>query len=166
MESHEVVKHCLSRSSPAELAEKIGVSVSLIYKWSQPTDGLNSGAINPLDRARQLDEATGDHLVARWMAEKAGGFYLPNPEVHPEADRDYVTYMNQLVQTFADMLTAVTQSALDSRITRMEANDIRTRWERLKADTEAFVTACEQGRFGAQGLQAIQNHPLFSRRGA
>ncbi|MDP0501693.1 MAG: hypothetical protein Q7P63_16490 [Verrucomicrobiota bacterium JB022] len=164
MESHEIVKQCLTQRSPKELAQELGVSVSLVYKWSQPTHAQHSGAINPLDRARQLDDVSGTQAVTRWMASKAGGFFLANPEVQDEAHRDYVTCMNQLVQEFADMLATVTQSAVDERISRLEATEIRQRWDQLKADTESFVSACERGDYGAVGLQSIHHRPEALKR--
>ncbi|KAF0096393.1 MAG: hypothetical protein E1N59_360 [Puniceicoccaceae bacterium 5H] len=155
MESHEVVKSCLAEMSPKELARELGVSVSLVYKWSQPTHDQHSGALNPLDRANQLDAVSKDHAVARWMAEKADGFFLPNPPVEEEARPDYVTCMNQLVREFASLLSTVTQAAGDERISRIEAESIRQRWDELKADTEGFVAACERGDYASISQQAL-----------
>ena len=59
MESHEVLREAFEKASPKEIAALLGVSLSLVYKWSQPPgDGQGSGSLNPLDRTRAIMEIT------------------------------------------------------------------------------------------------------------
>jgi hypothetical protein len=85
----------------------------------------------------------------QWLCERAGGFFIVNPDKtapHP----DYlIPATNQVVQEFADLLSVVAQAAADNNITKKEADTIRARWEELKSVTEGFVRCCEEGNFGA-----------------
>ena len=53
MDSHEVISKAVERTSFKEVAAKMGVSLSLAYKWSQPDEMLGSG-----DEAREEEEDT------------------------------------------------------------------------------------------------------------
>lgn len=146
MKSHEVVKACFADKSPKQIAEDIGVSVSLLYKWSQPVGDDQSGAINPLDRAVQLNAVAPDNEVLHWLCQQADGVFLSDPECASRAYR-YMPATNEIVRQFAVMLSEITQAALDNQISPSEANAIRDLWDRLKTYTEGFVIACEEGNF-------------------
>ena len=63
MESHQVIRAALEKVHVKEVAEKMGISLSLLYKWGEES-GKNGGNYNPLDRVRDLFEHTQDeHLV-------------------------------------------------------------------------------------------------------
>ena len=53
----------------------------------------------------------------------------------------------EIVQQFADLLTAISKAASDDRITLEEAEHIRKVWDELKRFTEGFVRLCEKGDF-------------------
>jgi len=146
MKSHEVVKACFADKSPKQIAEEIGVSVSLLYKWSQAVGDNQSGATNPLDRAVQLNAVAPDNEVLHWLCQQADGVFLQDPEVAARAYR-YMPATNEIVRQFAAMLSEITQAALDNKISEAEANAIRDLWDRLKTYTEGFVNACEEGNF-------------------
>ncbi len=51
MQSHELLKEVLKKTSAKQIAGDLGLSLSLIYKWAEPPqDETGSGANNPLDR--------------------------------------------------------------------------------------------------------------------
>jgi hypothetical protein len=147
MDSHEVVKEVLKKTSAKQIAAELGLSLSLVYKWAEPPEA-GSGANNPLDRIDQLLHATGDKRIAQWVCERAGGFFIKNP---PAASHvlHLVPAMNQIVQEFADMLHVIAAAASDSTITPAESKAIRARWEELKSVTESFVREAEAGDFSA-----------------
>ncbi len=149
MQSHELLKEVLKKTSAKQIAAEMGLSLSLIYKWAEPpSDETGSGANNPLDRIEQLLRITGDARIPQWVCELGGGFFITNPKVKPDA-RQLIPTTNSIVQEFADMLGAIAVAAADSAITKDEAKDIRRRWEDLKSVTEGFVRHCEQGDFKA-----------------
>ena len=149
MESHEVLKEVLKKTSAKLIAAEMGLSLSLIYKWAEPPDdGAGSGASNPLDRIEQLLRITNDPRIAQWVCELAGGFFISNPRVKPDAQQ-LIPSTNSIVQEFADMLGVIAVAASDNAISKDEAKSIRRRWEDLKSVTEGFVRHCEQGDFAA-----------------
>lgn len=148
MQSHELLKEVLKKTSAKQIAADMGLSLSLIYKWAEPpSDDSGSGASNPLDRIEQLLRATGDQRVAQWVCERAGGFFITNPEAKPHP-YSLIPATNDIVQEFADMLQVIALAAADQKVTPDEAKNIRARWEELKSVTEGFVRSAEKGAFG------------------
>jgi hypothetical protein len=148
MQSHELLKEVLKKTSAKQIASEMGLSLSLIYKWAEPpTDDSGSGANNPLDRIEQLLRITNDRRVAQWVCERAGGFFINNPIAKPHP-YSLIPATNDIVQEFADMLQVIASAAADQKITKEEAKNIRARWEELKSVTEGFVRSAEQGDFG------------------
>ena len=148
MDSHEVMREVLKKTSAKRIAADLQLSLSLIYKWAEPPeDDSGSGASSPLDRVGQLIRSTRDAHIAQWVCEQAGGFYIRNPQNLPTG-QPLIPITNDIVQEFADMLATIAISSADSVITKDEAKKIRRRWEELKHVTEGFVTAAEGGHFG------------------
>jgi hypothetical protein len=152
MESHEVIREVLKKTSAKQIAADLQLSLSLIYKWAELPEGDAAGANNPLDRVGQLIRSTKDVRIAQWVAEQAGGFYIRNPQNLPP-NQPLVPLTNGIVQEFADMLATIAISSSDSVITKEEAKKIRARWEELKSVTEGFVHAAEVGTFGTPKIE-------------
>ncbi len=148
MEAYELLRDALEKVSPKEVADDLGVSLSLVYKWAQPpeSEGTGSGMINPLERAAKLIKATRDPGLIRWLCQRAGGYYVKNPS-HAADRRELAPAMNDIIQQFADLLGSISDAAADHRITKAETQLIRRHWDELKTITEGFVRACEQGDF-------------------
>jgi hypothetical protein len=149
MQSHELLKEVLKKTSAKQISSDMGLSLSLIYKWAEPPqDETGSGANNPLDRIEQLLRITSDPRIAQWVCERAGGFFITNPKLKPHASQ-LIPFTNNIVQEFADMLGVIAMAASDNTITKEEARAIRRRWEDLKSVTEGFVYSSEEGNFGS-----------------
>jgi regulatory protein CII len=147
MKSHELLREVFEKCNPKQIAAELGLSVSLIYKWAEPPEESGSGTANPLDRIEALLRCTDDPRLMQWLCEKSGGFFIKNPKAGGLKPGHLVPATNQIVQEFADMLSAIAIAAADSHITKSEAKNIRARWEELKQVTEAFVQCCENGNF-------------------
>jgi len=151
MDSHEVMKEVLKKTSAKQIAADMGLSLSLIYKWAEPPEGdSTTGANSPLERVGQLLRITQDVRIAQWVCEQSDGFYIRNPHNVP-AVQSLIPITNDIVQEFADMLATIAKSSADSVITKDEAKNIRRRWEQLKSVTEGFVLAAETGTFSGPG---------------
>lgn len=146
MESHEIIKTCFSDSSPKALAADLGISQSLIYKWSQPVGETQSGSKNPLDRVSVLNEAAGDNRLIKWLAAQVDGYFVPNNASFSEL-YDLSPATHEMVSQFASLLGEIAHAGADERITPEEAEQIRKRWSSLKSYTDGFVNACERGDF-------------------
>lgn len=149
MESHEVLKEAFDgpHASPKEIAAALGVSLSLVYKWAQPAEGLGSGSRNPLDRVEELVKLTRDPAIIEWLSQRAGGYFVKNPRNCPTSGYAVVPATHQIVQQFAGLLDAVSRAALDNHISIEESEEIRIVWDKLKAYCEGFVRCCEEGNF-------------------
>lgn len=148
MQSHEVMREVLKKTSAKQIAADMGLSLSLIYKWAEPPeDDSGSGASSPLDRVGQLLRITQDVRIAQWVCEQSDGFFIRNPHNLPPTEK-LIPATNDIVQEFADMLVAIAQASGDNAISPDEAKTIRRRWEELKSVTEGFVKAAESGTYG------------------
>jgi len=145
MESHELLREVFEKKAAKEISDDLHLSTSMVYKWAQPA--ANEGGIgNPLDRIEALYQSTGDHRIIQWICQRAGGFFILNPNKIPHPDF-LIPAANQIIQEFADLLQVVATAAADNQITPPETKQIRARWEDLKSVTEGFVASCENGNF-------------------
>jgi transcriptional regulator with XRE-family HTH domain len=147
MQSHELLREMFQKCSAKKLAAELGLSLSMIYKWAEPDDGSGSGSTNPLDRIEALLRCTNDRRLVQWICQRAGGFFILNPETNKPHPSFLIPATNEIVQEFADLLAVIATAAADNQITPAEAAAIRDRWEELKSVTEGFVACCEQGNF-------------------
>lgn len=147
MQSHELLREVYANANVKQIAADLCLSLSLIYKWAEPTTDTGSGTVNPLDRIEGLIRATNDERIVQWLCQKAGGFFIRNPKATWPHPLFLVPATNQIVQEFADLLAVIAKAANDNQVTGTEARAIRARWEELKSVTEGFVHCCEQGNF-------------------
>jgi hypothetical protein len=149
MQSHELLREVIQKTSAKQVSSDLNLSLSMIYKWAEPDEGDGSGAVNPLDRIEQLIRSTNDHRLVQWICERAGGFFILNPKTNKPHPEYLIPATNEIVQEFADLLSVIAVTAADNQITPKEAKQIRARWEELKSVTEGFVACCEEGNFSA-----------------
>lgn len=154
MKSYEVIREATSEPGVKAVAAAMKVSAALVYKWCEPTPddeaGEQSGAKNPLDRARELYELTKDIRIVRWLCNEAGGFFVANPKVEVAKSVDHTIWQEsrKIVREFSELLDAVSESVDDdSSVDRHEADAIRQKWEDLKMQVERFVIGCERGLY-------------------
>jgi transposase len=149
MQSHELLREVLQKTSAKQVAADLGLSLSMIYKWAEPDDGTGSGTVNPLDRVEALVKCTHDHRLVQWICQRAGGFFILNPKINKPHPSFLIPATNEIVQEFADLLAVIATAAADNHISTKESATIRARWEELKSVTEGFVACCEEGNFSA-----------------
>jgi hypothetical protein len=158
VESYEVLREAFDKVSPKEVADALGVSLSLVYKWAQPPGaGERGGLANPLDRVEDLLQVTRYPALIKWLCHRAGGYFVRNPSRALDEGKGLVPATNEIVQQFADLLGAITTAASDDKISRSETRTIRRHWDELKTITEGFVRACEEGDFDRLRRAADRN---------
>ena len=116
MKSHQVIKESCKKRGIKSIASEIGVSSSLMYKWSQPYDGSGSGSKNPLDRIVELINAIQDPIVIEWICEQSGGYFVRNPESRQEENYEVMPATNEIVAQFSALLGEISQAAQDNTI--------------------------------------------------
>jgi hypothetical protein len=154
MKSYEVIRTAVDEPGVKAVAAALKVSAALVYKWCEPPadseDPDQSGAKNPLDRVREMYLLTRDIRLIRWLCNEAGGFYVANPvpEIRKTVDEQIYNETRSMVRDFSELLDAVTASVEDDpHIDLDEADEIRQKWEDLKACVERFVISCEKGHY-------------------
>lgn len=150
MKSHEILKGAVDAVGAKKVAQDLGVSASLVYKWCEESgDADDSGAKNPLDRLLQLVESTRDREMISWLCQHSGGFFVGNPQVNgKEIDSEFIQQTQVVIREFSELLGTMSQSlGGDGKIDDEESRKIRRRWQKLKERGEELVHACEKGLF-------------------
>ena len=154
MKSYDVIRQAVDEPGVKAVAAALKVSPALVYKWCEPPadeeDPDQSGAKNPLDRVREMYLLTKDIHLVRWLCNEAGGFFVSNPvpDIRRTLDEHIFTETRSMVREFSELLDTVTESVEDDPgIDPQEADEIRQRWEDLKACVEKFVIRCEKGHY-------------------
>lgn len=147
MESHEVLRRALRKTTPKAVASDLGVSLSLVYKWAEKPSDDGSGSKNPLDRLLQIIELSGDTGIVEWLCRKQGGYFVKDPDVNGVKVDHVLPATQEIIGQFSDLLNRISNAANDHSVTPDEADEIRQVWDKLKSYSEAFVRACENGAF-------------------
>ena len=103
MKSHELLREVFQTCNAKQIADGMGLSVSMVYKWAEPPE-QGSGATNPLDRMVSLMSATGDVRLVEWICAQVDGFFIKNPKTNRLRSYALVPATNRVVQEFAEML--------------------------------------------------------------
>ena len=145
-QSYQVLKEAIKPQGAKFVAESMGLSASILFKWSQSE--YNSGSTpDPLQRVSELYEITGDDRIINHVCNAANGFFVKNATVEGEVDTELVKTTQVILTEFSEMLMAITEGRADGDISPDEAIRIRSEWEDMKRVTEGFVLGCESGQY-------------------
>lgn len=147
MESHEVLRKALQKTTPKAVAAELGVSLSLVYKWAEKPTDLGSGSKNPLDRLLQIIDLSGDTGIVEWLCRQQGGHFVKDPDVSGHQVDHVLPATQEIIGHFSDLLNEISDAADDHSVTKQEAVAIRQCWDKLKSFAEGFVRACENGDY-------------------
>ena len=156
MKSYEVIRQAVDEPGVKAVAAALKVSPALIYKWCEPPaatdDPDQSGAKNPLDRVREMYLLTKQIGLIQWLCHEADGFFISNPvaELRQPREESIFNETRGMMKEFSELLDVVSSSVEnDHSIDNKEADQIREKWEDLKACVERFVCGCEKGHYFA-----------------
>jgi hypothetical protein len=147
MESHEVLRRALRKTTPKAVAADLGVSLSLVYKWAEKPTDLGSGSKNPLDRLLQIIDLSGDNGIVEWLCRQQGGHFVKDPDVTGHQHEEILPATQEIIGKFSDLLNEISNAADDHSVTNEEAVAIRQVWDKLKSYAEGFVRGCENGEY-------------------
>lgn len=150
MESHEVLRRAFQKTSPKAVASELGISLSLVYKWAEKQSDDGSGSRNPLDRLMKVIELSGDPGIIEWLCQQNGGYFVANPDGR-YTKKGILPSTHEIIGQFSDLLSRISDAAVDHSINPKEAKEIREVWDKLKSYTESFVRCCEEGDFDQMG---------------
>ncbi|MEO8616846.1 MAG: phage regulatory CII family protein [Luteolibacter sp.] len=147
MDSYEVLREALQKTSPKAVAAELGVSLSLVYKWAEKPSDISSGSKNPLDRLLQIIELSGDTGIVEWLCRQQRGHFVKDPQVSDRKIEHVLPATQEIIGRFSDLLARISDAADDHSVNEQEADEIREIWDKLKSYAEGFVRACENGDF-------------------
>ena len=119
------------------VADEVGVSESLFYKM---IDGSHKGCW--LSKIEQVIEATDSHAIAKYIAVKSGGRFVP--PFDPKCAQVYAI-IPELCTGFGEFMQTMGQAFEDDKITLEEAHEIRTVFNNLGGVIEGFLQHVEEG---------------------
>ncbi|MBX3473030.1 MAG: hypothetical protein KF754_01450 [Planctomycetes bacterium] len=155
-QTHRVLKQAVERAGPKRVARALDVSLSLVYKWTQPPrtkrNPTASGARNPLDKLVTIFSLSQDLEVVHFLCQVARGYYTANPTQAGKPQQNFVSATVSSLNDFADLLQYAEKSLSDDgAIDEAEAGKLRRQWDRLKGRLEQFIVSCEEGQFNTAG---------------
>lgn len=151
-DTHRILKQAVDRAGPKRVSRALDVSLSLVYKWTQPPRTKKnpgaSGARNPLDKLVTIFHLSEDIELIQFLCRIARGYYTSNPHLEGKTGSSFVTATVSALNDFADLMHMAEKSLTDDgRIDEDEAKKLRKHWDRLKGRLEHFIVACEEGAY-------------------
>jgi hypothetical protein len=137
-----------------QIASRLGRSRWLVHKWTQPAGVTASGTRNPLDALTLLMDCTDPRRLAQWVCERAGGYFVSNPQSQPGRQPALLLATGKVIAEMGLLQSALGDAVKDCRVTRTEAAEMRHQWETLKADMEGYVKECEGNVFCPSGAMS------------
>ncbi|MCA8935871.1 MAG: hypothetical protein KDB68_06665 [Planctomycetes bacterium] len=161
-DTHKILKQAVDRAGPKRVARALDVSLSLVYKWTQPPrtkkNPAASGARNPLDKLVTIFHLSEDIEVIQFLCRIARGYYTSNPMLQGKVGHSFVTATVGALNEFADLMQLAEKSLTDDgRIDESEAKNLRKDWDRLKGRLEHFIVACEEGAYDIEKTDKESN---------
>lgn len=161
-DTHRILKQAVDRAGPKRVARALDVSLSLVYKWTQPPRTKQnpgaSGARNPLDKLVTIFHLSEDLEVIQFLCRIARGYYTANPQTGTSTTTTFVSATVAALNDFADLLQMAERSFSDDGvIDEDESRLLRKNWDKLKGRLEHFIVACEEGHFDIRHDQPNAN---------
>jgi len=149
MKSHEALNLAISGKT-VEFARKLGLSVSLVNKWQEPTgDYSDSGAYNPLDRIETVVETAVLHnerelalTPVRWLAHRFGCVLVPVPAV-ASTPADVSARLLTVIAEFGHLAEETARNLSDGSLDEREFVHIQREAHHLMTAIVEFLHAAE-----------------------
>src|SRR6187402_2345076 len=107
MESHDVLKRALQKTTPKAVAAELGVSLSLVYKGAEKPTEFGSGSRNPLDRLLEIIDLSGDTGIVDWLCRQQGGSFVKAPAVRGHQIDPILPATPEIIGQFSDLLNEI-----------------------------------------------------------
>ena len=140
METDRALKRAI-KDKAGEFARALGVSSSMIYKWTEPhTDYTDSGAYNPLDRLIGIIEKSlalgtpADDAFApvQCVAEHFGGTFIP-PIKTAKSTAEITRELSRVMKEVSDVMRVSAKSLEDNNLSQKEKKEIvGESWEAVR----------------------------------
>lgn len=143
--AQELLQEIFPDHGVKRIAAHLGMQPKSVNKWAETCD---PAAVSPVARTGQLLEClNGDDRLIQYLCRRAGGFFVRNPRATAVKLESLLSAERMANQELADQLKVILEAMADGKLTRTEVTFIRRSWEGVKSKVEAFVQACEQGKW-------------------
>ena len=144
MSSNDILQSTMERVGVKYIAHELGVSQSLVYKWTQ--DKNVSGTTNPLERIREIIDITKDSQMLDWLCSEFSGVFVPDVSCDNELELEkYMLHYQKLLINFNELSTIILESIIDDqKIDAKEYDKIRKKWYCVKQYVEGFINHCQR----------------------
>jgi len=157
MDSHIIVKELLKKVPAKHVAQELGVSLSLVYKWAEAPI-VGSGTSNPLDRIEVLTRLADDMAPLEWLCSRFEGSFVRQPADEVISAEDFVHRFSGILIELGHVLAELSSSsAATDKVSPAKTREVRKRWEKTKSTIESFLKTAEKGHF---------SQPPFSKDGS
>lgn len=147
MESHAIVKELLKKVSAKHVAQELGVSLSLVYKWAEAPI-VGSGTSNPLDRIEVLTRLANDMSMLEWLCSRFGGSFVRHSVEEDVTTEEFLSRVGRLLPELGHLLGDLfTSTGTIEKVPAAKLREMRLRWEKTKNTIESFLRAAERGHF-------------------
>ena len=157
MESHNIVKELLKKIPAKHVAQELGVSLSLVYKWAEAPI-VGSGTSNPLDRIEVLTRLANDMAPLEWLCSRFEGAFVRQPADEEISAEDFIRKFSGIIIELGHVLGELSSSAgAIHKVSPAKTRELRIRWEKSKSVIESFLRAAERGHFSQPPFAADGN---------
>jgi hypothetical protein len=147
MESHAIVKELLKKVSAKHVAQELGVSLSLVYKWAEAPI-VGSGTSNPLDRIEVLTRLANDMSMLEWLCSRFGGSFSRHSVEEDVTAEEFFSKVGHLLPELGHVLGGLFASTgAIEKVPAAKLRDMRLRWDKTKNTIESLLRAAERGYF-------------------
>lgn len=144
MKSHEVLRKSFKKVGAKRVAHELGLSSTLVHKWSRPGQDGGSEELNPLDRIALMCVLTGDRAPVQWLCEQLDGFFVANPKTKRIGDVESLLAWCRAMRRLTDLQSALTEPLSGASMSRAAVERLRELWETLKSEMEWYVKLSER----------------------
>ena len=150
-----MLKNALKDCSRSSVAKAMGIQIGSLN--NQVAGELpywpKGSTMNFMDRVMAFIESveaqTGKLAPLEWMAEQTGCILIRNPAIRAEKSPP-LQKVAEIIRDFSAVIDEIGKAGDDQIFDRLEADNIRARWEVMKRVTEEFILACETGIYDTQ----------------
>ncbi len=113
-----------------ELANSMGLSKELIYKWREDERS------NPIDRTEALMKASDNNDIINYLASSTGGYFIETPK---DTQAGYEVCAGACKE-FGELMVTMGRALEDGEITKDEYVDISKEWADLVNVMHGFLS--------------------------
>jgi hypothetical protein len=152
MKSHELLKSIIKPYGCKAAAALLGLSLSIIHKWTSPRADGRSAELNPLDRLLKLIQATKDLRPLHWLCEQCGGYFVKFQSLKVWRKLTLAKAVAVVLARLGNYVTLLAQAELAGKVSPELEAKLAAAWQEILTEGGSFMAALKQGAFRCAAL--------------